>query len=293
MLPTQTAFEFEPPRASRASRPIEAAQLSQLSQLSQPALAIQGPRERAPAALTLESGAHAQAHADAERARSASLLERKLRDLLGREVALALTDNGRSMLSLRHRHDVAHVRLHHMFLHADDVTLRAVAGYLQGRPGAAVAHLRAFVDGHRALIKRQPPRQRKLRAIGHHHDLRAIFDALNADYFGNAIEARVSWGKNGRPVGRRRRRSCIKLGSYRHRDALINVHPVLDAAWVPAFFVEYIVYHEMVHHVVEAPSSGGRRALHGPEFRARERLFARYDEALGWERDNLDRLLSS
>jgi hypothetical protein len=285
MLPTQTAFEFEPPRASRPSRPREP------GQHSQPALAIPGPRERAPAALTLESGAHA--HAEAERARSASLLERKLRELLGREVSLALTDNGRSMLSLRHRHDEAHVRLHHMFLHADEVTLRAVAGYLQGRPGAAVAHLRAFVDDHRSLIKRPPPRQRKLRPIGHHHDLRAIFDVLNASYFDGAIEARVSWGKNGRPIGRRRRRSCIKLGSYRHRDALIHVHPVLDAAWVPAFFVEYIVYHEMVHHVVEAPSRGGRRALHGPEFRARERQFARYDEALGWERDNLDRLLSS
>ena len=270
MLARQTAFEFEPPRSSRPS-----------------------PRalERTPAAPSASPSPALDP--EAERARVASLLERRLCELLGAEVSLALTDNGRSMLSVRHRHEVAHVRLHHMFLGADEVTLRAIAGYLQGRQGAAVAHLRQFVDQHRELIRRAAPRARKVRATGHHHDLRAIFDRLNAHYFDGLVTARVSWGRMGRPIGRRRRRRVIKLGSYRHRDELISVHPVLDAAWVPAFFVEYIVYHEMVHHVVAVPSRDGRRELHGPEFRAREQQFAAYAEALSWEQGNLDRLLSS
>lgn len=270
MLPTQTAFDFEPPRPSRSSHPSPAS----------------APVERARATVPV------RLDPDAERSRSASLIERRLCELLGREVALTLTDNGRSMLSLRHRHELSHVRLHHMFLAADEVTLRAVASYLQGRPGAAVAQLRRFVDQHRGLIKPVLPRVRAMRARGHHHDLRTIFEALNARYFDGLVSARVGWGRMGKPIGRRRRRRSIKLGSYRHRDALVSVHPVLDAAWVPAFFVEYIVYHEMVHQVVEAPRRGGRRELHGPEFRAREQEFAHYEEALRWERDNLDRLLS-
>jgi primosomal protein N' len=32
--------------------------------------------------------------------------------------------------------------------------------------------------------------------------------------------------------------------------------------------------------------------LHGPDFRARERMFEHYAEAIAWERDNVDRLLS-
>jgi hypothetical protein len=40
------------------------------------------------------------------------------------------------------------------------------------------------------------------------------------------------------------------------------------------------------------PLRNGRRLLHGPEFRARERLFARYSEAIAWERDHLERLLA-
>jgi len=62
---------------------------------------------------------------------------------------------------------------------------------------------------------------------------------------------------------------------------------------VPRFFVEYIVYHEMLHHVVQMPVLDGRRCMHGPEFKARERCFARYAEAIAWEREHLDRLLAS
>jgi hypothetical protein len=40
------------------------------------------------------------------------------------------------------------------------------------------------------------------------------------------------------------------------------------------------------------PVLNGRRRLHGADFRARERQFERYDEAIAWEQANLDRLLS-
>ena len=40
----------------------------------------------------------------------------------------------------------------------------------------------------------------------------------------------------------------------------------------------------MLHHVIAMPVENGRRTLHGPEFRARERMFERYAEAIAWER---------
>jgi hypothetical protein len=273
MLARQTAFEFEPPRASRPVHTV--------------------PRALERSVPTPAACPAAHLDPEAERARTTSLLERRLCELLGSEVSLTLTDNGRSMLSVRRRHEVAYVRLHHMFLAADEVTLRAIASYLRGQQGASLSHLRQFVAQHRTLIRRAPARARQVRAAGHHHDLRAIFDHLNARYFDGLVEARVSWGRMGKPIGRRRRRRVIKLGSYRHRDALVSVHPVLDADWVPDFFVEYIVYHEMVHHVVAVPSKDGRRELHGPEFRAREQQFEHYAKALRWERDNHDLLQTS
>jgi len=88
---------------------------------------------------------------------------------------------------------------------------------------------------------------------------------------------------------------------------LIRIHPVLDRAWVPRYFVAYVVYHEMLHHMI--PSARGnarqassniasakgqiaRRVLHPPEFLERERQFRGYDRALDWERRHINRLLS-
>jgi hypothetical protein len=229
---------------------------------------------------------------EAERIRAARVLERTLGNLLGTEVALTLTDNARSMVSARQRSGVAHVRLHHMFAHADEVTVRAVARYLTDGHHSASGQLQRFIKAHRDRIRRMQQAPRVHSKLGSHHDLLDILGVLNAEYFDNEVQAAIGWARMGRALGRRGRRRSIKLGSYRSRDALIRVHPVLDATWVPPFFVHYIVYHEMVHHVVAMPVENGRRCLHGPEFRAREQQFARYDEAIAWEQANLDRLLS-
>jgi len=226
-----------------------------------------------------------------ERLRVERKLERRLSELMSTDVALSLTDNARTMLSARHRDGIAHVRLHHMFADADEAILRAVARFVAGGHAAASDKLQRFIDQHRERIRRRAQRL-CVRSRGHHHDLQIIFGELNRTYFEPSVTARIGWARMGRALGRRRKRRSIKLGSYRGRDPLIRVHPVLDAAWVPDFFVEYIVYHEMLHHVVGMPALNGRRCLHGPAFRARERQFERYAEAIAWEQANLDRLLS-
>ncbi|HEY0251572.1 MAG TPA: hypothetical protein VGC41_08595, partial [Kofleriaceae bacterium] len=71
---------------------------------------------------------------------------------------------------------------------------------------------------------------------GEIHDLRAIYDELNARYFGNKIDALITWGqKNGRP----KCRNSIKMGSYAVEDRLIRIHRSLDRAFVPRFFIAW------------------------------------------------------
>lgn len=239
---------------------------------------------------------------EAERTRKQRLLEQQLGRLLGGSVALTVTDNARTMLSARHREGIAHVRLHHMFIDADEATVSAVARYLTDGHDAASSHLRRFIKQNRDRIRAQAREQLQAARShtthattdlrGRHHNLHAILAQLNARYFEPAVQARIAWARMTAGLGRGRRRRSIKLGSYRGRGPLIRVHPVLDAVWVPDFFVEYIVYHEMLHHVVAMPMHNGRRSLHGREFRALERQFERYAEAIAWERVNLERLLS-
>jgi hypothetical protein len=61
---------------------------------------------------------------------------------------------------------------------------------------------------------------------------------------------------------------------------------VLDSRRVPAFYVEFIVYHEMLHAVVESTVKNGRRRIHAREFQEREKLFEHYEKACAWEKEH-------
>ena len=62
--------------------------------------------------------------------------------------------------------------------------------------------------------------------------------------------------------------------------------------FVPKWFLEYVLYHEMLHSVVpEETDSAGRRRVHTEEFNRREQAFPRYRRARQWEAENLARFL--
>ena len=65
---------------------------------------------------------------------------------------------------------------------------------------------------------------------------------------------------------------------------MIRIHPLLDAPFVPTWFLEYVVYHEMLHAVVpEEIDEHGRRRVHTREFYRRERKFHCYYRARRWK----------
>jgi hypothetical protein len=66
---------------------------------------------------------------------------------------------------------------------------------------------------------------------------------------------------------------------------------LLDQQFVPLWFLQYVLYHEMLHSVVPDEVSRGRRRVHTEEFNRRERQFPRYRRARHWEEENLPRFL--
>jgi hypothetical protein len=196
------------------------------------------------------------------------------------------------MVSLRRdrARDQLEVRVHHMFLQAGAEIWTALGEYLFTGDRDAARMIARYIEQHRQRIRRPERRPLTLSAAGRHHDLKHICQAVNQRYFDGQVTVNVTWARKqaARPSADRR---SIKLGSYTSRDRLIRVHPALDAAFVPRYFLEYIVYHEMLHHVLPPKLQNGRRELHGPEFLARERQFHDYRAALAWERENLAKLL--
>ena len=218
----------------------------------------------------------------------AATLAQLLSHELGLPVRLSVTDNRSTMVSFRRAPTALRLRLHHMFLDAPAPVVRAVADY------AGRGHRRAgrLLDD---FVRREQPRIRQHRDArdevlsprGRTYDLREIFDALNDVHFQGGVRATIGWG---RAPGRRRRKS-IRLGVYDHQTREIRIHPALDQTAVPRFFVEFIVFHEMLHQVFPSSNGPGRRVHHPRAFRDREKAFPRYRSALSWERENLRVLL--
>ena len=219
-------------------------------------------------------------------------LERRFTTAHHRPVLLSVTDNVRHMISRTHRAGILQARVHHMFLDAPGIVQEALVRYIVDNERAASQLVSEYIEANGCRIKASRPVSTPLVTQGETHDLFPLYHAINEKYFGGSVDSLITWGRRLTAKPKAPRRS-IKLGSYSATERLIRVHPVLDRPWVPRYFVGYIVYHEMLHHVIPQSQGNGRRMLHPPVFQARERLFRDFERALAWEKAHLGRLLRS
>src|SRR6185436_3692148 len=111
------------------------------------------------------------------------------------------------------------------------------------------------------------------------HHLESLAGEVHRTYFFKYPPLPVRWGQQ---ISRKRRRT-IRLGSYNHHTAEIRIHPILNAANVPTYFIQSVIYHEYLHHVLGAH--------HNRRFHQHERQFRYYRESQEWIRRNLFHLL--
>jgi hypothetical protein len=228
-----------------------------------------------------------------EREQSAARkLHARLEDEIGR-VDLIVTDNRRRMLTTQSHDDRREIRLHHMFLGCGSDVVRAIGRLAVGDESHRDV-LQAYVRNNRDAIRFQPSDE-ELQWEGDHFDLRSILDVV-VDFTQDLVDApsldldevSITWGRNGRGT------KSIRFGSFDFDQRLIRIHPALDQEWVPRYFVEFIVYHELLHAVcppVEPDSEEADRHVHTAEFLEYERRFPRYDEAMEWESEHLQQIL--
>ena len=108
-------------------------------------------------------------------------------------------------------------------------------------------------------------------ARGNSYDLDKIFSKLNRRYFDSSLEKpTLTWSQ-------RKTRSI--LGHHDRVYDTIVISKSLDSPLVPEWFVEFIIYHEMLHIKHAARMINGRRYYHTAAFRLDERRFTRYDDA--------------
>jgi hypothetical protein len=192
------------------------------------------------------------------------------------------------LLSLRRAAGVVQLRLHKMFLHAPLTVVRSVARGLKRKNRSADGAVRRFMNENLHRVRQQKRALPQVITAGRHYDLRRVYESLNARFFAGALQVPITWGRG---VGRARR-GGLTFGSYDPIQALIRIHPVLDRASVPLYFLESVVHHEMLHHKMGGvPDAAGRTVYHTRAFRAAEARYPAHRAALAWEKDNLRHLL--
>jgi hypothetical protein len=142
---------------------------------------------------------------------------------------------------------------------------------------------------HLATTRSPVQRQFEFSTEGRYFDLRSIFQKINARYFRNRLRGyNIVWGRRRRS----RPKGYIVFGSIQEDDRMIRIHPLLDRQFVPQWYLEYVVYHEMLHAFVPDKYDGaGRRIVHHDGFLKRERRFRYYKRSVEWEQENLGRFL--
>ncbi len=215
-------------------------------------------------------------------------LEATLARLAGRPLRLVLTENRSVLLSVRRQTGLLLLRLHRMFLHAPECVVSALARNMRRRGRAADGEVRRFMNANLYRVRRTRRKLPPLVTSGRVFDLAAIYADVNARFFDGRMRLPITWGRG---VGRARRFG-LTFGSYDPVLTLIRIHPVLDRPWVPRFFVESVVHHEMLHHQMGGvPDRAGRTVYHTRAFREAEARFPRHRDALAWEKQNLPELL--
>lgn len=171
------------------------------------------------------------------------------------------------------------VRLHRLFYDAPTPVLEALLRYANGRDRQAKAVIRQMAHLHFAKKRGE---RKDLKSRGSTYDLQTIFHRMHK--WVPVEDVAIGWSDR---QGRGRFHS-ITFGAYDCHARQIRINPLLDDPEVPLYFLEYIVYHEMLHALCPSKMDGeGRCSVHPREFREKERQFPRYEEAKKWEKGSL------
>ncbi|MCX7046761.1 MAG: hypothetical protein NTX50_14905 [Candidatus Sumerlaeota bacterium] len=232
------------------------------------------------------------------------VLERRMQAFYGCPLQLRLNNNRRTYFSVsRPKGEAARLSLHRCFAEAPDEILEAVAAMMKARAPEAAERCRLFVaqyDQKRAGAGQAPRLAPGLRRTkGRHHDLKELAESVNQRYFQGALAIRITWGKNSDPSGadgmqsgRRKRRRSVRYGSYDHSLDLVRINRILDSSDVPRFYLDYLIYHELLHKALGFKEGARRRRVHHGEFLLREKQHEHYHDAIAWEKQFFEQLAS-
>ncbi len=238
-------------------------------------------------------------------------LQNRLERISGRRINLRINQNITNLLILNYGGAVSGgsngkagvtLSLHTIFLNAPSEVIKAVGSFINRATPANRSVIRRFIYENYDKVE-APTTQTRLKTHGKYYNLKEVLNRINRTYFRGKLRVDIGWmpprgllaAATSPSAGHQRRRrkkslSYIQFATYDEKRRLIRVNPRLDSRRVPRYFMDYVIYHEMLHSVIPSKiTPAGRMNYHTPEFREREKLFKDYDRARKWEETCFDK----
>lgn len=205
------------------------------------------------------------------------------------KIELKINNNRSTFLSVRWDAGCTKVSLHHIFLKAPTNIMEDLACYVRQERKTISPVVKAFIeDNLKSLDYSHELDLSKLHTKGHVYNLQTTFDELNREYFENRLNLRITWF--GKPINRNKNK--LTFGLYHDPLKLIKINRLLDSPSFPSYFLEYVVYHEMVHHVCPSYYENGVHKIHTREFKKQELKFKHFQLAQKWLEEHTEYLFN-
>jgi hypothetical protein len=120
------------------------------------------------------------------------------------------------------------------------------------------------------------------------------FDKINLEYFGGHACGGIAWrnfplGKDASTAGHILQAVCI------FDERIIKVNSVMDDVRIPLWYLDFVIYHEMLHlqHGPQQYSENGYAYPHSIRFQCMEQKHPNYKRAVEFEEKKLSRIVRS
>lgn len=211
-------------------------------------------------------------------------LQEILSALTKSKVDLIINQNRSTMIRiLERKRKYIRLSIHQMFLNASNEVIEAIVLLLKNKScRQSSRRIHEFIERHSKKYDSQAVFDpSKLQAQGDVYNLQASYDKVNQTYFSSSLKLWITWFGNKERFPKRQ----ISFGLYHEPSKLIKINRHLDQVHVPSYFLEFIIYHEMLHEIYRPKvRSGKRRVVHTKEFKEKEKLFIEYKEAKVFEK---------
>lgn len=212
-------------------------------------------------------------------------MEKYLQEQIGlytkRKACIQITKAKSYFLAVRKEKKQITIFLHAFFIKAPYKVLDALARYIAYKKAQDYMEVKKFIHFEQSALDYTATFDRdKCITQGKFYCLRTLYEKVNTHFFQDKFCLHISWF-----FPKYRTFRSVTFGSYERAFKLIKINQYLDHPKVPSEYMQYLIFHEMLHELYPTKiNERGRHQIHTPEFKRHEKTFPNYEKQKQFEK---------